>query len=102
MHGTQTLATLILIKRGYSRAPWRIEVQRADGQCISIPYCWFDRKRDGLPFLQRLQALEGIAWEAETDTWPEAHLAAVRAIIHEMPGYQADVALKARGPVAAR
>lgn len=90
-------AQVMLVKRSFSRAPWRIEIQRADGSCVPIPYCWFDRKRDGILFLRRLQALEGIAWEASAETWPAAHLAAVRAIMAEMPGYRAALALYKRG-----
>lgn len=91
-----------VVKRTYSRAPWRIEVACPDGRVLPVPYCHFDRKRDALPWLARLQALAGVAWDTDSATWSPARHAAVWAIVAETPGYREYCALCADGSRALR
>jgi len=80
------VAGLELRKLSYCVWPWRIGVVFADGRFVEIAHASFPRKRDGLPVLAQLQALQA-PWHQPWTEWPADVLAQARAIIQATPGY---------------
>jgi hypothetical protein len=95
----QTPMALALVKRSYSLHPWRIVIQRPEGALVELPHCAFARKRDGVPTLTALQALD-VPWHAPFDDWPLATQRAVWEVLTTTEGYRTWAHVVARGSVA--
>lgn len=73
---------LIITKLSYSHNPWRI-VRVREGQPVQgLPDCGFQRKRDAIPFLERLQAVGD--WD-QYETFTDAQHEAVQQIPDDTP-----------------
>jgi hypothetical protein len=90
---------LAVRKLTYSRAPWRIGLVHDDGRFQAITDCCFERKRDAVPVLAALQALDA-PWQVPPEQWPEALRQQATALLHQTPGYQSWRAAVQRGPQA--
>lgn len=74
----------LTIKRlNYSHNPWRIGLETPGGVRV-IAEMSFARKRDAVPILEALQALNA-PWGEPPETWPRAVLEAARAIKASVP-----------------
>lgn len=87
------MPTLVLCKRPFSVDPWRIGVQYPDGQFVQLSQCHFRTKRDGLPFLRRLEAL-GIPWDQPQQGWTPTQQEGARRVLEDTPGYQEVMGLR--------
>jgi hypothetical protein len=79
--------TLQVRKLSYSVHPWRIGLLHADGRFEAIPHLTFARKRDAVPVLAALQALD-VDWRVSPDTWTTTVREAVHALVETAPGWQ--------------
>jgi len=86
-------------KLTYSRAPWRLGLVHDDGHFQELAHCCFERKRDAVPVLAALQALDA-PWQVPPEQWPEALREHAAEILHQTPGYQSWLAAVQRGPQA--
>lgn len=78
---------LTLKKTTHSVHPWRIGLRHADGRFEAIPHLTWARKRDAVPVLAALLALD-VDWSTSPDTWPQAVWEAVQALVEAAPGWQ--------------
>jgi len=78
--------TLQVRKLSYSVHPWRIGLLHADGRFEAIPHLTFARKRDAVPVLAALQALD-VDWRAHPATWTTEVWEAVSALVEDAPGW---------------
>ena len=86
-------------KLPYSRAPWRIGLVHDDGRFQALTDCCFDRKKDAVPVLAALAALDA-PWQVPPEQWSEALREQATALLHQTPGYQSWLAAVQRGPQA--
>jgi hypothetical protein len=86
-------------KLRYSRAPWRIGLVHDDGRFQELAHCCFDRKRDAVPVLAALQALDA-PWHVPPEQGPAALREHATALLHQTPGSQTWLAAVQRGPQA--
>jgi hypothetical protein len=78
---------LALVRRDYSVNPWRLIVRDADGRERQLSDVSFPRKRDGVPVLQALQALQ-VPWDQPVATWSDDVYTQVQTIVEQVPSRQ--------------
>ena len=86
-------------KLTYSCAPWRIGLVHDDGRFQELAHGCFDRKKDAVPVLAALAALDA-PWQVPPEQWSEALREQATALLHQTPGYQSWLAAVQRGPQA--
>ena len=88
-----------LRKRDYSVNPWRLGFLDSAGDFHEYWYAncpmSFPRKRDGLPTLAAIQALQ-VDWTQDARTWPQADQQALTAILEGTGAWQQWRALTTR------